>query len=194
MVKILAAADLHGSYDIAKKLAVKARENDVDLIVLAGDIHGMKEGNGALFNPFLENGQKVLFIPGNWDSEKEHEVLRSKAKSIHNYYVTYGGVAFAGIGNSDMKFSLDEDDFDHIKKQFLKMKSGKRVLVSHLHARGTKAEFSGVLGDDVLRRAVDEFSPDLLVSAHIHEGEGIEDRIGDTRVVQVGRGGKIIDI
>ena len=194
MVKILAAADLHGSYDIAKKLAVKAVENDVDLVVLAGDLHGMKEGKGEILNPFLERKKRVLFVPGNWDSSKEHEVLKSKAKSIDNYYVTYDGVAFAGIGNSDMKFSLSEDDFDNVKKHFSKMKSDKKVLVSHLHARGSKAEFSGVLGDDILRRAVDKFNPDLLVSAHIHEGEGIEERIGDTRVVQVGRRGRVLEI
>ena len=194
MVKILAAADLHGSYDIANKLSKKAKENSVDLIVLAGDINGMKEGAGGIIDVFLKENQKVLFIPGNWDSTKEHDILKNKAKSIHNYYVTHDGVAFAGIGSSDMKFSLDEDDFYEIKKQFLKMKSGRRVLVSHLHARGTKAEFSGVLGDDVLRRAIDEFNPDLLISAHIHEGEGIEEMIGNTKVVQVGRRGTIIEI
>ncbi len=194
MVKILAAADLHGSYDIAKTLSEKARENNVDLIVLAGDLHGMKEGKGKILDVFQKENQKVIFIPGNWDSQKEHDLLRKKTRSIHNYYVTYDDVGLVGIGNCDMKFSLDEEDFFQIKKQFLRMKTSKKVLVSHLHARGTKAEFSGILGDDFLRKAVDEFSPDLLISAHIHEGEGIEDVIGKTRVLQVGRKGKIIDI
>jgi len=67
-------------------------------------------------------------------------------------------------------------------------------LVSHLHAAGTKAEFSGIPGDEVVREAIDEFKPDLLIAAHIHESEGIEDKIGGTRVVQVGRRGKIIEV
>ena len=90
--------------------------------------------------------------------------------------------------------SLGKDDLAEIKRNFGRMKSGKKVLVSHLHAAGTKAEFSGVPGDDVIREAVDEFKPDLLIAAHIHEGEGIEDKIGKTRVVQVGRKGKILEV
>jgi len=74
------------------------------------------------------------------------------------------------------------------------MKPAKRILVSHLHAHGTKAEFSGIAGEKVLRKAVKDFKPDLLISAHIHEAEGIEDRIGKTKVVQVGRRGKVLEI
>jgi len=194
MVRILAAADFHGSYDIAKSLAKKAAKYNVDLVVLAGDLHGHREGQGFLLDPFIQENKKVLFIPGNWDSLEEHERLRHKAKSIHRYYVTYDGVGIAGIGSPNMKFRLDEDDFLEIKRLFNKMKPEKKILVSHLHARGTKAEFSGVEGDEIIRRAVEEFEPDILLSAHIHEGEGIEDRIGKTRVFQVGRRGKIFEI
>jgi Icc-related predicted phosphoesterase len=194
MVKILAAADLHDSYDLAKHLSEKARRHNVDLVVLAGDIHGPLEGKGNILNPFLKHKQKVLFVPGNWDSDKEHQDLRKKAKSIHNYYVTYENVAIAGIGSPNMKFSLDENDFSEIKKQFEKMKPSKRILISHLHAEGTNAEFSGIRGDELLRKAIDEVSPDVLISAHIHEAEGIEDKIGKTKIFQVGRKGKILEI
>ena len=74
------------------------------------------------------------------------------------------------------------------------MKAKKKILVSHLHASGTLAEMSGVPGEEFLRKAVKDFKPDLLISAHIHEAEGIEDKIGETRVVQVGRRGKVIEI
>ena len=38
MVKILAAGDIHGSKTIADKLSHKALKNEVDLVILAGDI------------------------------------------------------------------------------------------------------------------------------------------------------------
>ena len=63
-----------------------------------------------------------------------------------------------------------------------------------MHAAGTKAEFSGIPGDAILRKAVREFKPDMLISAHIHEAEGLEDMIEKTKVVQVGKLGKIIEI
>jgi len=193
-LRILAAADLHGDVDIARKLSVKGLKEKVDLVVLAGDIYGYSEGEPGILEPFRKAGQKVVFVPGNCDFDEEHEALKKRAKSIHNYYVTYGGVGIVGIGNPNWKLSLDAGDLAEIKRNFGRMKAGKKILVSHLHAAGTKAEFSGIPGDDVIRDAVDEFKPDLLIAAHIHEGEGIEDKIGKTRVVQVGRKGKILEI
>ena len=98
-LRILAAADLHGSLDIAKKLSVKAKKNKVDLVVLAGDIYGYSEGDKGILAPFRKAGQKVVFVPGNCDFDEEVGMLRKEGKSIHNYYVTYGGVGFVGIGN-----------------------------------------------------------------------------------------------
>jgi Icc-related predicted phosphoesterase len=193
-LRILAAGDLHGDLDIAKKLSAKGKKEKVDLVVLAGDIYGYSEGEAGILKPFRDAGQKVVFVPGNCDFDEEHEMLKREAKSIHNYYVTYGGVGIAGIGSPNWKLSLDDEDLDEIKRNFDRMKPAKRILVSHLHAEGTGAEVSGVPGEGVLRKAVKDFKPDLLISAHIHEAEGIEDKIGKTRVVQVGRRGKILEI
>ncbi|MFH1291278.1 MAG: metallophosphoesterase [archaeon] len=193
-LKILAAADLHGNVDIATKLSEKAKKGKVDLVVLAGDIYGYAKGDGKILEPFIKANQKVIFIPGNCEFDEECAMLARNGKNIHNYYVTYGEVGIAGIGNPNWKLDLDKEDLENIKQNFERMKSKKRVLVSHLHAKGTKAEFSGIPGDKILRKAVEYFKPDLLISAHIHEGEGIEDKIDKTRVVQVGRRGKILEI
>jgi hypothetical protein len=193
-LRILAAADLHGSIDIAKYLSEKARRGKVDLVVLAGDINGFRSDERIL-EPFFEARQKVAFIPGNWESQEDQEEFSRKgAKNIHLYYITYEGVGIAGVGTGDWKFSMDEDEFEAIKKNFGRMKARKRILVSHVHAAGTNAEFSGFRGDILLRKAVVDFKPDLLISAHIHEAEGLVDKIGKTKVIQVGRRGKIFEI
>jgi len=197
-LRILAASDIHGDYDIAKKLAEKAKKKKVDLVVLAGDIHGMFEG-GDVLAPFRKANQKVVFIPGNWDSTFEMNTLKDKPKvrNIHGYYVNYKGTDVVGIGSPDFQLSLDEKrTFNRLKKNFdkIKMKKGKKILVSHLHAAGTKAEFSGFPGSKALRKIIDKFQPDIFISAHIHEAEGIEEMIGKTRVINVGRSGKILEI
>jgi Icc-related predicted phosphoesterase len=194
MVKFLAAADFHGDYDVAVNLSEKARQNNIDLIVIAGDINGSTQGDERIFNPFLKNNQKILFIPGNWDSNTEHEILKKKGKSIHNYYVTYDDVSFIGFGVSNMKMKLNETDRNHLYNLFNKIKTKKKVFVSHLHIKGTKAELSGVKGDEILRETIERFSPDIVIAAHIHELEGIEDKIGNTIIFQTGRHGKIIEI
>jgi uncharacterized protein len=196
-LKILAAADLHGDRDAAKKLSDKARKQKVDLVLLAGDIHGALEGKGDLLEPFKKAKQKVLFVPGNWDFDKEFMLLddRKEVRNIDDYYVTYEGVGIVGVGSPNFRLSLDEEkDFYKISAHMERMKSDKKILVSHLHAKGTKAEFSGIEGEKALRRAIEEFQPDFFLASHIHEAEGIEEKIGKTRVIQLGRRGRIIEI
>ena len=197
-LRILAAGDFHGSVDLAKRASAKATKEKVDLVVLAGDIHGPREGVDVLA-PFRKAKQKVVFVPGNWDTTKEAAMLRGVhgMKNLDGYYANYKGVDIVGLGNPDFELVLDEEKASKkLNSVFekIKTKKGKKILVSHMHARGTKAEFSGFAGSEALRRAIDEFKPDLFISGHIHEAEGIEEKIGRTRVVNVGREGKILVI
>ncbi|MDO8517100.1 MAG: metallophosphoesterase family protein [Nanoarchaeota archaeon] len=195
-LKILAAGDIHGSSDIAKKLAEKAKKENVDLVLLLGDIHGPFESRNIIA-PFKKANQKVLFVPGNWDSSADADLLKDLygIKNLDGYYVTYKDIGILGIGNPDFQLFLDEDKaFKKLKKNFEKMKMDKKILISHLHAAGTKSEFSGFPGSSALRKAIDEFKPDLFLSAHIHEAEGIEEKIGKTKIINVGRKGQIIEI
>jgi Icc-related predicted phosphoesterase len=63
-----------------------------------------------------------------------------------------------------------------------------------MHPRGSKAEFSGVPGSKAVRKAIKEFKPDVLISAHIHEAAGMEEKIGKTKVINVSRKEKIFEI
>ena len=67
-------------------------------------------------------------------------------------------------------------------------------MVTHMHAAGTGSEFSGIEGSKGIRKAIEEFKPDFLIHSHIHEGEGIEEKIGKTKVINVGRKGKVLEI
>ena len=67
-------------------------------------------------------------------------------------------------------------------------------MVTHMHPKGSKAEFSGWRGSNAVTKAIKEFSPDLLITAHIHEASGIEETIGKTKVINVSRKEKIFEI
>ncbi len=197
-LRILAAGDFHGSVGIAKRISDKAKKEKVDLVVLAGDIHGAVEGVDVL-KPFRDAKQKVVFVPGNWDTSLEADLLRNVhgIKNLDGYYVNYKGIDIIGIGNPDFELTLDEKRaLGKLESSFkkIKTKGGKKILVSHMHAAGTRAEFSGFPGSKAIRKAIDKFKPDLFISGHIHEAEGIEEKIGKTRVVNVGRHGKILVI
>jgi Icc-related predicted phosphoesterase len=195
--KILAAGDFHGSSSIAKKLAEKAEKEKVDLVILAGDITGPIDTDNLL-KPFIDKKQKVIFVPGNWDSSEVTEFLSKLygAKNVGEHYVKYGNLGIFGIGSPDWQLKLNEKKaFSKLKKEFEKIKNlEKKIMVSHIHAAKTKAEFSGIPGSTGVRKAIEKLKPDLFIAAHIHEAEGMEEKIGKTKIVNVGRKGTIIEI
>lgn len=195
--KILAAGDLHGDSASAKKLADKAEKENVDLVILAGDIIGMVETENLL-KPFKDKNQKVVFVPGNWETKETANFLSELygIKNVGEHYVKYDNVGIFGIGSPDWQMNLNETKtFDKLKKEFKKIKDlEKKIMISHIHAAGTKSEFSGIPGSTALKKAIKEFQPDLFISAHIHEAEGLSEKIGKTRVISVGKKGKIIEI
>jgi Icc-related predicted phosphoesterase len=195
-LKILAVGDLHGDTIQAEKLAKKAKKEKVDLVVLLGDISGISSSE-EIIKKFKKEKQKIVFVPGNWDSSIEAAMLRDvhKVKNLDGYYTIYKDIGIVGVGTSDFKLSLDEKKtLDKLNKNFKKLKSRKKILISHLHPQGSKSEFSGIPGEPALKKAIDYFKPDLFLHAHIHEGEGIEEKIGKTKVINIGRKGKIIVI
>ena len=68
--------------------------------------------------------------------------------------------------------------------------------MTHVHPSDTKMEkFSDfVKGSEGVKKAIEKFKPDILFCSHVHEAQGIEEKIGETRVINVGKEGKIIDI
>jgi uncharacterized protein len=195
--KILAAGDFHGNNKITKKLAEQAYREKVDLVILTGDITGMVETDNLL-KPFIERGKRVVFVPGNWDTSEAAETLSMMygVKNLGKHYAKYEGVGIFGVGNPDWQMQIDSKKaYDKLKKDFDKIKDlEKKIMVSHLHASGTKSELSGVPGNKGIRRAIEKFQPTLFLSGHIHELEGVEEKIGKTRVINVGKKGKIIEI
>ncbi len=193
-LKILVASDIHGNFKTAKTLSEKAEREKVDLVILAGDIYGYTDGKAGILKPFKKKNQLVLFVPGNCEFERECLLLEKDAKNISGQSLAHGNVTFIGVGNPNGELHLTKKDFKRIEENFKQAKSTKKILISHLHARGTLAEFSGFFGDPLLRKAVENFQPNLLISGHIHEAEGLDDKIGKTQVIQIGKNGRILEI
>lgn len=196
--KILAASDLHGDSKHIKKLAVQAEKEKVDLVVLCGDITGWVETNDII-KPFKDKNKKVLIIPGNHDSFATADFLAQLygVKNIHGYSVKYDNVGFFGAGGADIGPSAlsDKEMFSTLKKAHSGLKGiEKKIMVTHMHPSGSLSEFSGIEGSKSITKAIKEFHPDILIHGHIHEAAGMEQIIGTTRVINVGKAGKIIEL
>lgn len=200
-LRILASGDIHGDTNLVKKLAEKAKKEDVDLVILCGDITNADQSASNLIGPFVKNHQKVLLIPGNHDSFATADFLAQLygVKNIHGYSVIYSDVGIFGCGGANIGMNqLDEKEiYDTLKKGFDKIRElKKKIMVTHVHPSESKMEkFTQLFpGSDGVKKAIDKFKPDLLLCSHVHEAEGIEEMIGKTKVVNVGKLGKIIEL
>jgi len=196
--RILAASDLHGDSKATKKLANRAEKEGVDLIVLCGDLTGFVDTKG-LIKPFKDKNQKVLLLPGNWDSLGTADFLANfyGVKNIHGYSAVYDKIGFFGAGGADTGPVLTSEK--ELRETLEKAHSGlrgieKKVMLTHMHPFGSVSEFSGFEGSKAIRDAIKKFKPDVLLHGHIHEAAGVEEIIGKTRVVNVGKEGKIIEL
>jgi hypothetical protein len=207
-MKILSAGDLHGDSGIAKKLAQKAFKEKVDLVILCGDITEADQKTDNMIGPFLKYGKKVLLVPGNHESLATADFLSQVygIKNLHGYSVKLmdpvknnkhiGVFGCSGV-NIGIHQITDKEAYDLLKKGHDYIKNAEvQIMVTHVHPSGTKMEkFTQFFeGSKAIRRAIDKFQPDLMLCSHVHEAEGLEERIGKTRVINVGVKGKIIEI
>ena len=198
--KILAVGDIHGDTGLVKKLAEKAKKEDVDLVILAGDLTFAEQSTKNLIGPFIKAKKQVLLIPGNHESFATADFLAemySNTKNIHGYSFVKNDLGIFGAGAGDIGINQinDPDIFRLLKKGNEGIKnSKKKIMVTHMHPRGSKAEFSGFKGSQAVKKAIETFHPDVLINAHIHEAAGIEEKIGKTKVINVSRKEKIFEI
>lgn len=200
-LKILAAGDIHGDRNLVNKLADQAEKEKVDLVVLCGDLTYHEQSTDNIIGPFVKKHKKVLIIPGNHETLATADFLAELygIKNIHGYSVKYEDVGLFGCGGANIgTFQLQEPEiYELLKKGFESIKYlKKKIMVTHVHPSGSKMEkFSAYFpGSTGVRKAIEKFKPDILLCSHVHEAEGIEEMVGKTKVVNVGKRGKIIEI
>lgn len=194
-LKILAASDLHGDTKSAKRLAEKAAK--ADMVVICGDITFFDVETRGMIGPFLEKGKQVVFVAGNHDSPATAEFLaeKYKIKNLQEYSFILNDVGFFGCGGANIgpNITPESDIFHYLSRNFNYVKKAKKkVMVTHIHPQGS---ISGIYsGSEAVRKAIEKFQPDIHLCGHLHETEGREERIGKTRVINVGINGKMIDV
>ncbi len=201
-MKILAAGDIHGDMGLAKRLSEKAEKENVDLVILCGDLTYHEQSTDNIIGPFVKAKKKVLIIPGNHETVATADFLAELygIKNIHGYSVKYDELGIFGCGGANIgpKSKLTEREiYDLLKQGHDRIKGlKKKLLVSHVHPSETKMEkltefFPGSTG---LKKAIDAFKPDIVLCSHVHEAEGLEEKIGKSKILNVGRHGKIFEI
>lgn len=200
-IKIMAIGDLHGDTALAKKLAKKATKEKVDIVILAGDLTFAETSLDYLVGPFAKEKKKVLIIPGNHESPQTAEFLSNLyapySQSIHGKFFKHKGIGFFGAGTANMGPGNIPDSmiFELLEKSNKGIKNlDKKIMVTHIHPKGSKSEFSGWKGSSAVRKAIEKLSPTIAICSHIHEAAGLEETIGKTKVINVSKKPKIFEI
>jgi hypothetical protein len=202
-MRILAAGDLHGDISLAKEISEKAHKERAELIVLCGDLTHFDDSPKGFINELIKNRHRVLFVPGNHDSEATADFF-SEAYSIRNLNkgpAVYGNFAFVGAGGACVgPFPTSESKLMYtLEKNFSRAEPFlglKKILVTHTHPEGTLMErlTDFFKGSKALKQVIKKMQPDVVLCSHVHEASGIEEKIGNTKVLNVSRVGRIVDL
>jgi len=190
-MKILAAADIHGSQFRMNILLKNIEKYSPDIVIICGDI--TQFGPGELAKNFLDQiTVETLAVTGNIDSlDVKKGIDESKATGIEMKKVVKKDISFVGTNGIEIK----QIEFLDNKKLIDK----KTVLVTHVPPHGFQDKvFIGMHGGSKeLRELVDKHKPRLVLCGHIHEDPGyVKDK--STVVVNSSMGkrgeGALIDI
>jgi len=200
-MKILASGDLHGDVSFIEYLAEKAEKENVDVVILAGDLTTAGREVPRLIKPFKEKNKKVLIIPGNHESVAAADFLAEiyEIKNLHGQSVRYGKIGFFGAGGAPIGYHIIDDCelFSKLEQGFVNIDYlDKKIMVTHIHPKDSLMDKMSewVEGSSAINKAIYTFNPDILICAHVHEASGIEEKIGNTRVINVSKTPKIIEI
>ncbi len=198
-MRIMAVSDVHGDTRWIEKLAEKAEKEKVELVLLCGDLTLDESMTEGIVGPFKKRNLKVALLPGNHEGAATTKFLAEMydAYHLHGYSVKFGDIGFFGAGHANIGPHMidDKELFGLLKKGFDYVKDArKKIMVTHVHPAKGLIEKMSFPGSAAVRKAIEEFKPDLHLCGHIHECEGIEDMIGNTLSINVGKGGKIIEV
>ncbi len=201
-MKILAAADIHGDLSLVDKLVMKAKSEAVDSVILAGDLFKNNQEPFEVVGRFSSLNIPVFLIPGNHEALSTVDFVAKiyGAVNLHGYAVKTDNIGFFGVSAVNIgPFIHDSESRMEalLKKSFEYIKDvDKKILVTHIPPSNSVIEkFSPfVSGSKIVEKVIRELQPDIAISGHIHEASGIEEKIGKTKVINVSRTGKIINL
>lgn len=201
-MKILAASDIHGDTNLVERLVSKAKRARVDAVVLCGDLTMFGMEVEGLIKPFKAAGLKVLAVPGNHEDtallDFFSQFYSPNLVNLENYVHSHENIGFFGDSASRLGVSAKDDEL--IEERLLekgKMVEGlaKRVMVVHEPPYNTVLDNIGFSAGSLgVRRAIERLQPDLCLCGHMHETFGKEDFIKNTRVINVGRKGVVLEL
>jgi len=199
-MKLLVFSDVHSQRKYIDILIEKAKKENPDFLVCAGDLADWGKNFIEIVKEFDSLKIPMILIPGNHDEDEEDvKKISKETKNIiylHSSSYELNDLIFFGYGGGG--FSKVDEKFERIVEKFKKtINDRKVVLVTHAPVYGTKTDYipgNAHVGNKSILKVVKDINPLLVVCGHIHESAGNIDQIGNTILINPGPIGKIINL
>ncbi|MEX2115368.1 MAG: metallophosphoesterase [Bacteroidota bacterium] len=183
-MKILAMTDIHGAYEKAERIIEK--EAGISAVIVGGDLttNGSAEEARSALQRFAKFDVPIIVVAGNMDPPELETVFSSNAISINACGTMLDDVGVFGVSGSPFTpmhtpYEISEEEISFRAHSGWKDIQAARVkiFVPHAPPHNTKLDrlrSGDHVGSTSVRKFVEQFRPDAVVSGHIHESRGID--------------------
>jgi len=201
-MKILVFTDTHGSKAALKRIEQKTKAQNPDLIVCAGDLTLFEQGIGSIFRRLNKLNKQIIIIHGNHEDSSTIIKCSRSFKNIvfiHKKHFIKNDALFLGYGGGG--FSMIDKGFEKTTKnkfkKIIKNNQDKKIILI-THAPPYRTNLDRIrrehCGSKSIRKFIEDNKIDLVICGHLHENFGKEDKIKNTKIINPGMFGKIVEI
>ena len=197
-MKFLAFVDLHEDKKVLQKLLERAKQEDIDFLICAGDLSQFGHNLGYVLRQLDNLGKKVYLIPGNHESNQVFNSILinyPNCVNLHQKDLEIENHVLLGYGEGG--FAREDAEFRKVAREWYgKHKEKKTILITHGPPQGTTTDFleGNHIGNKDYRAFIERIKPQLAICGHIHENAGAIDKIGETKVINPGWEGMVIEL
>lgn len=195
-MKLLIFSDIHSDLRGLEKLV----DTEADYYFCAGDVVSFARGFERVGPILARRADRMYVLPGNHESE-ENIATFCRDFGLHNFHgqtLELAGHHIAGLGySSPTPFNTPGEYSEEELARRLQPFANRKplVLICHAPPRGTGLDRirEGLHGgSQAIRDFIDQHQPEHVFCGHIHEAEGVVERIGATRAMNVGKPGYLL--
>jgi uncharacterized protein len=197
-MRLLIFSDIHSDHRALERLiAIEA-----DYYIAAGDLVSWARGLDRVGEIMQPKADRMLVIPGNHESAGDIAAFCAKwgFADLHGVSRQFGPWHVAGLGYSsptpfDTPGEYSEEEIARGLEPFAAL--DPLVLVCHCPPKPSRLDRSRDgqhFGSTAVAAFIEARQPRYFFCGHIHEAEGVVERLGATTGVNVGKAGYLLDL
>ncbi len=175
---------------------------DADLYLCAGDLTNFGRKIDEAGEVMKGRAGKVRVIPGNHETEPQVEAFCQKFgfESFHGHSFSFAGQRIAGLGYSNPTPFETPGEYseEEIARRLAEFDTVRPTLVvCHCPPYGTALDRMRSFrhaGSTAIRDFLVRVQPEYFFCGHIHEAAGVAERLGETKAMNVGKEGYLLDL